>query len=121
MIRLNSIRVIALLGVLVVALQAGPVRAEDGATEAGVGTAAAVSSLIYGPVKIVYAVLGVVFGGFAWGLSGGDSEVMTAVISPAVRGDYVVTPSHIRGEKSLEFFGQRPDYYEDTVVLEEVY
>jgi len=85
------------------------------------GTAAALSSLIYGPVKIAYSVLGVVFGGFAWGLSGGDTEVLTAVVSPAIRGDYVITPSHLRGEQSIEFIGRRSNYREDTVVLEEVY
>jgi len=120
-IRLNAVRAAAMVGALVFALQAGPVRADGGAAEAGTGAAAAVSSLIYGPVKIAYSVLGVVFGGFAWVLSGGDTDVMTAVISPAVRGDYVITPSHIRGEKSVEFFGRRPEYREETVVLEEVY
>ncbi len=121
MIRLNALRAAATVGALVIALQAAPVRADTGAVEAGTGAAAAVSSLIYGPVKIVYSVLGVVFGGFAWALSGGDTDVMTAVISPAVRGDYVITPSHIRGERSVEFFGRRPEYREDTVVLEEIY
>jgi hypothetical protein len=46
---------------------------------------------------------------------------MSAVITPAVRGDYVVTPSHLRGEEHLEFIGRQPDYREDMVVLEEVY
>jgi len=77
--------------------------------------------LVYGPVKMAYSILGVVFGGIAWGLSGGDTEVMTAVITPAVRGDYVVTPSHLRGEEHLEFIGRQPEYREDMVVLEEVY
>jgi hypothetical protein len=85
------------------------------------GTAAALSSLIYGPVKIAYSGLGVVFGGFAWGLSGGDTEVLTAVVSPAIRGDYVITPSHLRGEQPIEFVGRRSNYREDTVVLEEIY
>ena len=121
MIRLNTMRVTVVMGVLVLVLQASPVRAEGSAAEGGVGAAAAISSLVYGPCKIVYSILGVVFGGFAWGLSGGDSDVMAAVISPAVRGDYVITPSHIRGERPVEFFGQRPEYREETVVLEEVY
>ena len=110
-----------MVGVLVFALQSSPVRAESGASEAGTGAAAAIASLIYGPVKIVYSLLGVVFGGFAWGLSGGDTEVLTAVVTPAIRGDYVITPSHIRGERSIEFIGRRTDYREDTVVLEEIY
>ncbi len=121
MIRPNAMRVTVMVGLLIFAFQASPVRAEGGASEAGTGTAAAIATLIYGPAKIVYSVLGVVFGGFAWGLSGGDTEVLSAVVTPAIRGDYVITPSHIRGERSVEFIGRRADYREDTVVLEEVY
>jgi type IV secretory pathway VirB2 component (pilin) len=120
-IRLNTMRATLIVGVLLLTLQSSPARAQDGASEAGTGTAAAISSLIYGPVKIAYSVLGVVFGGFAWGLSGGDTEVLTAVVSPAIRGDYVITPSHIRGERPIEFIGRRSNYREDTVVLEEIY
>ena len=77
-IRFDTIRLTALVGVLALVLQASPVRAEDesGASEAGLGAAAAISSLLYGPIKITYSTLGLVFGGFAWGLSGGDSEVL---------------------------------------------
>ncbi len=121
MIRFNSTRVILVVGALTLVLQAGPARAQGGANEAGMGAASAVSSLLYGPVKIVYSVLGVVFGGFAYGLSGGDSSVMHAVVTPAIRGDYVVTPSHLRGEQPLEFFGRDPGYRQDEVVLEEIY
>ena len=110
-----------MVGVLVLVLQASPVRAESSGSNAGWGSAAAISSLVYGPVKMAYSVLGTVFGGIAWALSGGDTEVMTAVISPAVRGDYVITPSHLRGETPVEFIGRRSDYREDMVVLEDVY
>jgi hypothetical protein len=107
--------------VLAFAFQSSPARAQGGASEAGSGAAAAISSLVYGPVKITYSILGVVFGGFAWGLSGGDTDVMKAVINPAIRGDYVITASHIRGEKPVEFIGRQPEYREDQVVLEEIY
>ena len=111
-----------MLGVLVFLLQASPASADSKGASAGLGSAAVISSLIYGPVKMAYSIVGLVFGGIAWGLSGGDTEVMSAVITPAVRGDYVVTPSHLRGEEHLEFIGRRPDdYREETVVLEEVY
>jgi hypothetical protein len=98
--------------ILAIAIAPGAAYAsEDGLTkEAGVGTAAALSTLLYGPVKIVYAGLGLIFGGAAWCLSGGDSDVMMSIITPAVRGDYVVTPSNIRGEQSLEFLGRDPEY-----------
>jgi hypothetical protein len=122
-IRFNAIRVTVMVGVLVLVLQSIPVRAQadSGASEAGLGTAAAVSSLIYGPIKMAYSTLGLVFGAFAWGLSGGDAEVLEAVVTPAVRGDYVITPSHLRGEKTIEFIGRQPDYREEAVVLEEAY
>ena len=121
MIRINSMRVTVMVGVLVLVLQASPVRAESTGSSGGWGSAAAISSLVYGPIKMVYSTLGVVFGGLAWALSGGDAGVLTAVVSPAVRGDYVVTPSHLRGEVPLEFVGRRSDYQEDMAVLEDVY
>ncbi len=121
MIRLNTMRVAVTVGVLVLVLQASPVRAESSGANAGLGSAAVISSLVYGPVKMAYSLLGGVFGGFAWALSGGDTEVMTAVITPAVRGDYVITPSHLRGEVPVEFIGRRSDYQEDMAILEDVY
>ena len=114
-------------GLLVVAatailLQSGPAFArDDTASEAGLGIGSALCSLIYGPAKVVYATLGTVFGGMAWGLSGGDSDVLHAVITPAVRGDYVVTPAHLLGKEPLEFFGHRPGYGEtqESAVVED--
>ncbi len=108
-------------GALAVALLASPAAASE-AAEAGIGAGAAFSTLLYSPIKVVYSVLGTVFGGIAWGLSGGDRDVMDAVITPAVLGDYVVTPSHLRGERPLEFFGRRAEYREPpSAVVEEPY
>lgn len=87
-------------------------------SEAGIGAAAALATLVYGPVKITYAALGLIFGGAAYGLSGGDADVLQAVITPAVRGDYVVIPANVRMNKNLEFFGREPDYrYSQTAML----
>jgi hypothetical protein len=108
----------ALACILAIALHSGPARAQDDSlqSEAGTGALAAVSTLLYGPTKVVYAGMGLVFGGIAWGLSGGDGEVMRAVVTPSVRGDYVVTPNHLRGERALEFFGRTPGYRTDRGV-----
>jgi hypothetical protein len=110
----NTTRLRAGLLACILALAIAPSAAyaeEDGLTnEAGVGMLAALSTLIYGPAKIVYASSGLIFGGVAWALSGGDNDVMQAVITPSVRGDYVVTPAHIRMEQSLEFLGRDPRY-----------
>lgn len=93
---------------------------DDMASEAGIGALAALGTLIYGPAKIAYATLGLVFGGAAWGLSGGDNSVLDAVITPSVRGDYVLTPEHVRMERTIEFFGRDPEYrYSQTAMVEE--
>ncbi len=79
------------------------------ASEARWKVGSAVATVFYAPAKAVYATLGVVFGGIGWGLSGGDDGVFDAVIGPAVNGDYVVRPAHLRGERSLEFVGRADD------------
>jgi hypothetical protein len=80
---------------------------------AGLGVGSALASLIYAPVKLCYAVGGLVVGGLAWAFSGGDNEVAMVVLTPSVLGDYVVTPDHLTGKQSLEFFGRDPEYAED--------
>ena len=118
--RFNAARIALLVGVLALGFQAGPARAERAVAEAGTGITSAAATLVYSPVKIVYSLMGIIFGGVAYGLSGGDADVMRAVMTPAIRGDYVVTPAHIRRERKVEFFGREPRYREQ-VVLEEIY
>jgi len=100
----------ALLACLfVLGLAPGEASAESAGAEAGFGILAGLCSLVYAPVKVIYAVGGAVVGGFAWVFSAGDNDVARAVVTPAVRGDYVVTPSVLRGEDSLEFIGKDPE------------
>jgi hypothetical protein len=105
---------LALAGLLAAMVTAGPAAADDMTNEAGMGALAGLSTLVYAPVKLAYATAGLVFGGIAWGLSGGDSDVMMAVVTPAVRGDYVITPAQLRMEKPIEFFGRDPAYRDDV-------
>jgi hypothetical protein len=101
------------LFVLVLAL-AVPVGAEELVSEeskemassGALGAAAGLTSVVYAPVKVVYAAGGSVVAGLAWVLSGGDSEVAKPILDASVRGDYVVTPEHMRGEKTIEFVGR---------------
>ena len=83
--------------------------AEDMASEAGIGALAAISSAVYGPVKVAYAVGGAVVGGVAWVFSAGDNDVSMPIWNRSVRGDYVITPGNLRGEEPLEFIGRDPD------------
>lgn len=80
------------------------------AKTAGLGFASAISSLVYGPVKIAYATTGLLVSGIAYAFSGGDKEVAKVVITPSVMGDYVITPQMLIGERSIQFFGREPGY-----------
>ena len=110
-------------GVLAVAVTASPVFAASNelAQEGGTGALAALATLIYGPAKIVYATGGLVFGGLAYGFSGGNADVLNAVLTPTVRGDYVITPSALRGDTDLHFLGQDPAYRDGMVAVEDLY
>ncbi len=78
---------------------------ESPAEEAVVGVGSVLGSVIYAPAKMVYAVLGTVVGGGAYLLTGGNGKVASPIINNAVRGDYVITPSHLKGERELRFVG----------------
>ena len=82
----------------------------DTAAEGGLGGAAALATLVYGPLKLVYALGGATIAGCAWAFSGGDSEVADTVLTRAVRGTYVITPEELRGRKEIEFVGRAPEY-----------
>ena len=112
-------RVAGGLAAVAIALAPGAAVAESDAamigTDLGLGVAATLSSLLYGPVKVVYATGGCIVGGFAWVFSGGDNETALAVVIPAVRGDYVVTPEALRGDRALEFYGRAPGYGQEQL------
>ena len=76
--------------------------------ESGLGAAAALSSLIYSPVKLVYAVGGLVVGSLAWVFTAGDTNVADKVYVRSLRGTYVITPEILRGEEPLVFIGRDP-------------
>jgi hypothetical protein len=72
----------------------------------GLGVGSALATLVYGPVKVMYATLGTITGGFAYLLTGGRLDVPREIIQPAVRGDYVVTPEHLTFNQPLLFVGK---------------
>jgi hypothetical protein len=101
-----------LTGLLAVSLVAAPSmafaesKALEVSREGGLGAASAVSSLVYGPVKLIYAIGGLIVGSFAWVFTAGDSHVAETVFSRSLRGNYVITPEILLGEKPLEFIGR---------------
>ena len=80
------------------------------AKEGGLGMAAAISSLVYGPLKVVYAIGGTTASGLTWMFSGGDSKAAKTVLTRSVRGTYVITPETLQGKQDLEFVGRAPEY-----------
>jgi hypothetical protein len=76
--------------------------------EAGYGAGAALASVFYIPAKVTYAALGLLTGGLGYVLSGGRADVANNIIYPAVRGNYVVTPSHLKGTEPIYFVGAPP-------------
>jgi hypothetical protein len=83
--------------------------AEEGVGEtAGYGVGAAVASIFYIPAKVTYAGLGLLTGGLGYLLTGGRADVANNIIYPAVRGDYVVTPSNLKGTEPIYFVGAPP-------------
>jgi hypothetical protein len=76
--------------------------------EAGYGVGAALASVFYIPAKVTYAGLGLLTGGIGYVLSGGRADVANNIIYPAVGGNYVVTPNHLKGTEPIYFVGAPP-------------
>jgi hypothetical protein len=76
--------------------------------EAGYGVGSVVANLFYIPAKVTYAGLGLLTGGLGFVFSGGRADVANNIIYPAVRGNYVVTPSNLKGTEPLYFVGAPP-------------
>jgi hypothetical protein len=64
--------------------------------------------VFYIPAKVTYAGLGLLTGGLGWALSGGRADVANNIIYPAIGGNYVVTPSHLKGTEPIYFVGAPP-------------
>jgi len=101
-----------LVGLVALALIAAPAtsfaegKGKETGKEGGLGAAAAVSSLVYGPVKLLYATGGLVIGAFAWAFTAGDSDVAQTVFTRSLRGTYVITPDILTGDEELVFIGR---------------
>jgi hypothetical protein len=101
--------IVAALVLSVSLSMAGPAAAEDEnrfARDFGYGVGAFFTNLIYMPTKFVYATLGGVTGGFAYVLTGLNFDVAKRIWVPSTGGDYVITPSMLKGEDPIYFSGE---------------
>jgi len=78
-------------------------------TELGWGFGSVIANIFYMPTKVTYAGLGLLTGGLGYLLTAGRGDVANEIIYPAVKGTYVVTPSHLKGEQPVVFIGASPE------------
>ena len=87
---------------------ASPARAERDPTTVGdvsLGFASGLCTLVYTPLKIVYATGGVVVAGLVFVFSAGNTDTTAQVLRVTAGGDYVVAPEHLRGTRVLRVTG----------------
>jgi hypothetical protein len=97
---------VAALALLVALGTARPAAAAEGYTgEFGLGIGAAFIDLVYMPIKVVYATLGGITGGFAFLLTGGRMDIAQSIWRPSLGGTYVITPKMLRGDEPIYFSG----------------
>ena len=85
--------------------------------DAALGAGSFFLTLVYSPLKMAYAILGGVVGGFTYALTGGDLETAQGVWEPSVYGTYIITPDHLKGNEPVRFFGVSA--YEEEAYLSE--
>ena len=78
---------------------------DDAGTTFLFGLSAGLLTLVYTPLKLVYATAAIPVSGLVWVWSVGDSEMAGRVMRSGTLGTFVVTPEHLRGEASLDFVG----------------
>lgn len=81
---------------------------ENTGTQYGLGVASVFTSLPYSIGKFAFATLGAVFGGFTYLFSAGNQRAANAVWDTSMRGTYVITPRHLKGEEAVRFLGVPP-------------
>jgi ABC-type multidrug transport system permease subunit len=87
--------------------------------EAALGVGSFFLTLVYTPVKMAYAILGGVVGGFTYALTGGNVETAQNVWEPSVYGTYIITPDHLKGNEPVRFVGVSA-YEEEAYLTERV-
>ena len=87
--------------------------------EAGLGTASALLTFVYAPLKIVYAAAGGVFGGMGYLLSVGNIDVARKIWIPSLGGTYVITPDMLTGDDVVRVFGSTTASMDNVEIVED--
>jgi len=78
---------------------------DAGASNAGMEAAAALSTIVYFPVKLAFALGGGLVGGLTYAFTGGDEEAANRVWQASMEGNYIITPENLTGEQPIHFVG----------------
>ena len=74
-------------------------------SSAGMQAAAGVSTLLYLPLKLAFAIGGGVVGGLAYAFSGGNEQAAKSIWTTSLYGTYIITPDHLEGNRPIRFLG----------------
>jgi hypothetical protein len=98
---------------LAAALAAAPMAqaASSPGLEVGNAITASFANLAYTPAKVVVATVGLIGGGIAGFLAGGDTRTAYSIWVPTAGGSYFLRPSHLDGSEEFHFWGQ--DYSDE--------
>ncbi|MEE2674370.1 MAG: hypothetical protein VX466_11275 [Myxococcota bacterium] len=69
------------------------------------GMTSGLLTLVYTPLKVVYATAAIPLSGVTYLWSVGNSEMATRVMRRGTQGTFVLTPEHLTGAASLDFLG----------------
>lgn len=115
----STVLVVAILELTVIPVGWAEENADDSkqhtAAQFGLGAASVFLTIPYGLSKFLFASLGGIFGGFTYVFSAGNEKAATAVWHTSMRGTYVITPEHLKGDKAIRFFGVPPDSDGETL------
>jgi hypothetical protein len=73
------------------------------------GFSTAVGNLFYIPAKIAYGTLGGLAGGAAYVFTHGDHDVAHKIWRNSLGGDYVLTPTMLKGQEPIHFVDSSRD------------
>src|SRR5207253_10131120 len=100
-------RTLSIAAVLVLLLvgRPAPSHATTDGQEFSKAIAAAALDLVYTPIKVLTAMVGLPIGAMTGVLTGGDVRSAYAVWVPTASGTYFITPAHLEGTEPVQFFG----------------
>ena len=86
---------------------ARPSGSTEGGTpsDAGMLAMAGLSTLLYFPLKAVFAIGGGIVGGLTYVFTGGDEHAAKSVWNTSLYGTYIITPDHLQGNRPIRFLG----------------